>query len=187
MSAEASALAGSGEDGRAEPVRLRLAGSANGVQHVPSLFWAQAHRKHFSKCVFLRQSRPAHFLSHTKKSFCLQKVIDDKLFFVYRKSSLNCEAESCQQKCPHVSGMTSRPKTPGGNRGGQWERLAMNARLLKIERTGDFWRGRVKPQIRLKGEWLNRAGFKPGLHVEIRFGDSGCMTLRATEEKEAAS
>jgi len=38
----------------------------------------------------------------------------------------------------------------------------MNRRNLKIEATGDFWRGKVTPKIRLTGQWLEQAGFKPG-------------------------
>ncbi len=29
----------------------------------------------------------------------------------------------------------------------------MDSRILKIEEDGDFWRGTVKPKIRLKGQW----------------------------------
>ena len=43
----------------------------------------------------------------------------------------------------------------------------MNTRTLKIEATGDFWRKQVVPKIRLGGQWLERAGFKPGHRVEI--------------------
>lgn len=58
-------------------------------------------------------------------------------------------------------------------------------RILKIEATGDFWRGTVKPQIRLKGNWLDKAGFKPGLRVEVRCDQSGSLTLVALQSGEA--
>ena len=29
----------------------------------------------------------------------------------------------------------------------------MSARTLKIEATGDFWRGKITPKIRLTGQW----------------------------------
>lgn len=61
----------------------------------------------------------------------------------------------------------------------------MNTRLLKIEATGDFSRGIVKPQIRLKGNWLARAGFTPGLRVEVRCDQAGTMTLVALQNEGA--
>ncbi len=46
-------------------------------------------------------------------------------------------------------------------------------RTLKAHATGDFWRGKVKPSIRLQGQWLMRAGFIPGafVTVEVRDGE----------------
>jgi hypothetical protein len=53
----------------------------------------------------------------------------------------------------------------------------MKARNLKIEATGDFAAGKVKPRIRLVGQWLERAGFKPGHRVEVRLDEPGKLTL----------
>jgi hypothetical protein len=53
----------------------------------------------------------------------------------------------------------------------------MNTRTLRIEVTGDFWRGKIKPKIRLTGCWLERAGFKPGHRVEVRSDQPGTLTL----------
>jgi hypothetical protein len=54
----------------------------------------------------------------------------------------------------------------------------MSRRTLKIEATGDFFRGKVKPKIRLCGKWLERAGFKPGERVELVVTGQGALTLR---------
>jgi hypothetical protein len=54
----------------------------------------------------------------------------------------------------------------------------MNTRTLKIERDGDFFRGPVVPKIRLTGQWLEHAGFKPGHRVEVRLEAPGKMTLQ---------
>src|SRR5450756_73981 len=40
-------------------------------------------------------------------------------------------------------------------------------RKLKIEADGDFWKGLMKPKIRLMGRWLARAGFQPGNCVHV--------------------
>jgi hypothetical protein len=55
----------------------------------------------------------------------------------------------------------------------------MSARTLKIEATGDFFAGKVKPKIRLCGKWLEQAGFKPGERVELVMTEPGTLTLRA--------
>ena len=62
------------------------------------------------------------------------------------------------------------------------ERLAVKARLLKIERTGDFCYGKITPRIRLAGHWLERAGFKPGHRVEIRSEQHGSLMLQFLEQ-----
>jgi hypothetical protein len=54
----------------------------------------------------------------------------------------------------------------------------MSKRTLRIERTGDFWRGKITPKIRLTGQWLERAGFKPGHRVEVCMDEPGKLTLR---------
>ena len=54
----------------------------------------------------------------------------------------------------------------------------MKARTLKIESAGDYWRGQVTPKIRLAGQWLERAGFKPGNRVEVRLNELGKITLQ---------
>jgi hypothetical protein len=52
-------------------------------------------------------------------------------------------------------------------------------RQLKIEREGDFWKGVVKPKIRLTGRWLERAGFSPGGHVHVTCLAPGVIQLRS--------
>jgi hypothetical protein len=54
----------------------------------------------------------------------------------------------------------------------------MSSRTLKIEETGDFFRHRVRPKIRLTRRWLERAGFKPGHHVHVELTGEGVLTLR---------
>lgn len=56
------------------------------------------------------------------------------------------------------------------------------ARTLKIEAVGDFAGHDVKPRIRLGGQWLERAGFKPGHRVEISSSKPGELSLQFKEE-----
>ncbi len=41
-------------------------------------------------------------------------------------------------------------------------------RKIKVEADGDHWAGDIKPKIRLKGKWLEAAGFKPGTHATVK-------------------
>jgi hypothetical protein len=58
----------------------------------------------------------------------------------------------------------------------------MNTRTLKIETAGDFFYGKVTPKIRLAGQWLERAGFKPEHRVEVQISQPGTLTLRFLEQ-----
>ena len=53
----------------------------------------------------------------------------------------------------------------------------MNARTLKVESTGDYFYRRVKPAIRLKGHWLERAGFPPDSHARIIVRETGVLEI----------
>jgi hypothetical protein len=54
-----------------------------------------------------------------------------------------------------------------------------SSRTLKIEEEGDFWQRKIKPKIRLKGQWLERAGFIPGNHVNVACIAPGIIELRS--------
>ncbi len=59
-------------------------------------------------------------------------------------------------------------------------------RSLKIEATGDFFYRKITPRIRLAGQWLEQAGFKPGHRVEVRMEQPGSLSLRFLEQMEEA-
>lgn len=59
------------------------------------------------------------------------------------------------------------------------ETRTASGRTLKIETAGDFWRGLLKPRIRLTGRWLEQAGFKPGSHVQVICVAPGVIELRS--------
>jgi hypothetical protein len=54
-------------------------------------------------------------------------------------------------------------------------------RKLKIEEHGTEFKGVIKPKIRLIGRWLERAGFKPGSHVEVVCLAPGVLELRSAD------
>ena len=51
-------------------------------------------------------------------------------------------------------------------------------RKLKVCPTGDFWKGKCVPQIRLQGKWLEKAGIAPETHVEIENPAPGVLIIR---------
>jgi hypothetical protein len=55
----------------------------------------------------------------------------------------------------------------------------MNIRTLKVEKTGDYFYRRVKPAIRLKGNWLERAGFQPDSRARIIVRETGVLEIHA--------
>jgi hypothetical protein len=54
-------------------------------------------------------------------------------------------------------------------------------RTLKIEEHGDSWKARIKPKIRLIGRWLEQAGFKPGMRVQVKCVAPGVIELRSPD------
>jgi hypothetical protein len=55
----------------------------------------------------------------------------------------------------------------------------MNSRNLKVEKSGDFFYRKVKPVLRLKGGWLERAGFVPDSHVRVVIREPGVLEIHA--------
>ena len=56
--------------------------------------------------------------------------------------------------------------------------------MLKIEAVGDFCKKLIKPKIRLTGNWLERAGFRPGNHVHVTCVAPGVIELRSADVEE---
>jgi len=55
----------------------------------------------------------------------------------------------------------------------------MTTRNLKVEPTGDFHAEPPKPAIRLKGRWLERAGFPPNSRVTVILRSHGVLEIQA--------
>ena len=60
----------------------------------------------------------------------------------------------------------------------------MTSRKLKVLSAGDFWKGKVVPQLRLQGKWLEKAGIEPEAHVEVENPQSGVLIIRLIPEGE---
>ncbi len=64
--------------------------------------------------------------------------------------------------------------------------MTAKTRSLKIEAVGDFAYRKIKPRIRLSGQWLEKAGFKPGHRVEINSLKTGQLTIQFKEHALAS-
>lgn len=175
--------AGCRQESSAEPVGFGLAGCADGTRNFACLIRSQTHGKDLAQSVLFCQTWPAHFLSHKKRLCVYIKSLTSLHFPFTRSPALKVEAELFPEKCPHVPGKVSNQRHPAVTGAGS-ERLAMKARSLKIEKTGDFFKGKIIPRIRIAGQWLEQAGFKPGQRVEVRCEQAGVLTLRFVEQAQ---
>ena len=55
----------------------------------------------------------------------------------------------------------------------------MKIRTLKVEKTGDFFLSKIKPAIRLKGRWLERAGFPSDTRARVVIRETGVLEIHA--------
>jgi len=51
-------------------------------------------------------------------------------------------------------------------------------RALKIEERGDFFSGKTVPMVRLRGKWLQAAGFPPGQRLTVKIVSPGVIEMR---------
>jgi hypothetical protein len=139
----------------------------------------------------------AHFLFHAKSHFRLRNRLTGLWTFVYKSLVSKFETRSCQKSARTSPARLANQRHPALTGAGS-ERLAVEAitfqlpnsgqfRSLRVEAIGDPWRGKIIPRIRIAGQWLERAGFKPGHRVEVLIERPGTLSLRFVEEaKEAA-
>ncbi len=57
--------------------------------------------------------------------------------------------------------------------------------ILKVAEVGDFWRKKTKPQLRLEGIWLAKAGITANHHVSIENPYPGLLVIRLLDELNA--
>ena len=180
-----------------QPFGLALPGSADRCGNCSRFFGRQSNGEDNSD-TFCRKPGSAHFRFHNKIHFRKRNNLTSSWTFVYKRQVSNFEAAPFQQSArTSLERLVTRDTRLQPGRA--VKRLAMDAealqvgtsdrqvRSLKIEIAGDFFHQKTKPKIRLAGNWLARAGFKPGHRVEVLLEQPGSLTLRFVEQgKEAA-
>ncbi len=169
-------LTGCPENRISQPVRSFFTRITDSPRHVSRFFRRQSNGKD-NRNAFFRESRPAHFLFHTKVNFRKRKYLTPWLTFVYKSLVSKFETAPCQNNARTSLARLADQRHPARTGAGN-ERLAMKARSLKIEKTGDFCYGKIIPRIRIAGQWLEKAGFKPGHRVQILMEQPGNLSLR---------
>ena len=56
-------------------------------------------------------------------------------------------------------------------------------RVIKVEEIGDYWRNQTRPQIRLKGKWMAKAGICPNNYVLVTNPQPGILVLSLVAPK----
>ena len=191
-------FAGCGEKRSSQPVGFCLAGSADSRPCVSRFIGAQTHRKDFSTGVFLRKSRASHFLSHSKRLYEYKKCLTGIYFAFTKRQVSNETALSSEEMAGTAAGESELTNSLPVSAGASQRESEMNtetfqagtsarqSRSLKVEGVGDFARRKVIPRIRIAGQWLEQAGFKPGHRVEIFIAQPGNLTLRFVEQVKEA-
>jgi hypothetical protein len=130
--------------------------------------------------------------------FCLRKYLTGVWTIVYKSKVSEFETRSCRKSARTSPARLASQRHPAVTGAGE-ERLAMEAaslqvanparhsRSLKIEKIGDSWHGRIIPRIRIAGQWLEKAGFKPNNRVEVLIEQPGTISLRFVEEQKGAA
>jgi hypothetical protein len=180
-----------------QPVGFRSSRNANCFGDLPRLFRRQSHREDDGD-TFLRQPGAAHFGFHTNSYLRIRKCWTSLWFFVYKSRVPNNGTLSCKKSARASLARLADQRLTASTVAGD-ERLAMNtaveqgssprafARSLKIEESGNLFRGKRIPKIRICGQWLERAGFKPGHRVELVVEQPGTLTLRFVEQRDGGA
>ena len=62
--------------------------------------------------------------------------------------------------------------------------MTADRHVLKVQDSGDHYRKQVRPQIRLEGAWLLKAGLVPEDRIEVTNPRPGMLVLRTMNTQE---
>ena len=182
--------AGCRQERGAEPVRPWLFRLVDRRVNFHEFIGAEPHPDKFSQSLALGFLWSANFLSHAKiisvtRKFFLHEdnlcvtnsQVSDETPLSPDKMAGTAVGESELTNCQPVRAGASRRES-------EMKADTIQVRFLAIEATGDFFRGKIMPKIRLTGRWLEQAGFKPGHRVEVSCDQPGSLTLRFLEQAQ---
>lgn len=195
-----SLFVGSGEKRGSQPVGLHLPGFVDCLPDRRQFIRAKPHRDELPKSIAPWFLWSANFSGHTKiisvtRKFFLHEynlcvtdiqVSNETALSLDRMAGAAAGESELTNSQPVVAG-ASRIESEMNAQTFQVGNSDRQGRLLKVEATGDFFYRKIRPKIRLSGQWLAQAGFLPGHRVQVLIEQPGCLTLRFMEqEKEGA-
>lgn len=185
--------AGFFEEGVSQPVGARSLGLGDRILDFREFVKAKPHPDKFTQCLTLGLLWSANFAGHrniigvTRKLSLRQEIFRATDIQVSTETLLSLERVA--GTAAGESELTnSLPVRAGASRReSEMKTGTLQARSLAIEATGDFFRNKITPKIRLSGQWLEKAGFRPGHRVQVLMEQPGSLTLRFLEQgKEVA-
>lgn len=181
---------GSGEKRGAQPIGFAFSRFADCFLDLREFIRAKPCRDEFPQGFAPGFLWSANFSSHTKIVSVTRKLFlhEDNLCVTDIQVS-NETLLSSEQVAGTAAGESeltnSLPVRAGASqRESEMKAAQIQVRSLAIEKTGDFFHGKIVPRIRIAGQWLEQAGFKPGHRVEVSFDQPGNLTLRFLEQAE---
>ena len=177
----------------AKPVGFSLSRLADCFFDFRKFIRAEPRRDKFPQGFTLGFLWSANFFSHEKIIAVTRKLFlhEDNLCVTDMQVSFETllSSEQVAGTAAGESELTnSLPVIAGASRReSEMKAETIQVRSLAIEATGDFFRRKITPKIRLTGQWLERAGFKPGHRVEVRFDQPGNLTLRFVEQEKGVA
>lgn len=185
-------LASCDEEGGSQPVGFALPRFADCFPDLCQFIWAESHAYEFGQGFAPGLFWSANFPSHSKIIAVTRKLyLQDYNLCVTIIQVSNGTVLSSEEVAGTAAGESeltnSQPVEAGASRReSEMNAEALQVRSLKIEHAGDFFYGRVVPRIRISGQWLERAGFKPGNRVELVIEQPGTIRLRFVGEAKGA-
>lgn len=174
----------------AKPVSTRAMGLGNCVLNLLKFIHAKPHPDNFSQGFAFRLLWSANFASHIKIfSVARQLFLSQSSFCATNIKASHEVTLSLDRVAGTAAGESeltnSLPVRAGASlRESEMKTGTLQARSLAIEATGDFFYNKIKPKIRLSGQWLAKAGFLPGHRVEVLVDQPGVMTLRFVQQAQ---
>jgi len=178
------------EQGVSEPIRTRFFRLADCRLDFREFIRAKPHPDEFPQSLALTFLWSANFSSHVKIVSVTRKLfLHQDIFCVTDIQVLIETSLSLKKWLARLPARVNQPAayllvTGASQRESEMKADTIQVRSLAIEATGDFFRRKITPKIRLTGQWLERAGFKPGHRVEVLIEQPGSLTLRFLEQAE---
>lgn len=186
-------LAGGGQERGPKPVGLAFARPADCLLDLREFIRPKPSRDKFPQGFAPGLLWSANFSGHAKNFSVTRKLSLQQGNLCVTNNQVSHETALSLEKMAGTAASeseltNSQPVEAGASRKeSEMKAATFQVRSLAIEATGDFFRKKITPKIRLSGQWLERAGFRPGHRVEVCFEQPGILSLHFVEQGKGAA